>query len=613
MARPTRTEEVGSVRASQLVFTFGVGSVVNLPELSVIVLGLDAWPDDETLRDIPEARLLAAVRRILGPQVMKLRAPMGDLSDPTAPGGGGAPSGGVPTKPFPGWMRCSACLKISPIDAFRFLPGGRGWEARYIHDGCGKSSKPTARPVRFLVACERGHLDDFPFSHFVHRGPSDCKHRLELKDMGVQGDLAGAILHCACGAARAMLQAFSRKDGPGALGPCRGRHPHLEGRAEGCPGELKVLLLGTTGSWYSQTQSVLYVPAAEDPLEAALRRRWEWFRHVEEATELKLMERRGELAGLPGVPGHDEIFAAIRRIRTGDGDADADDLLGPEWEAFTAPHPPSQPEFQVRTVPLPESPLHGLRRVRLVERLRAVHALVGFSRLSPLSPMAPPRDPRRAPLARHRPKWVPAAEIRGEGIFLEFEEEALVRWELQTEVAEWWGMMEYAWVQSRARYGGPAPGEEPPPARHLLLHSLSHALARRLAAECGYPATALRERIYARLPTMEGGPMSGLLLYTAAPDSEGTLGGLVALGEPERLGPLLEASLQDLEICASDPLCSEALPVAAGEAPRIAGASCHACLYAPETFCTGFNSWLDRAVLVPTLSRSRLAFFGARR
>jgi hypothetical protein len=549
LARSNEPKEVGTVRSSQLVFTFGVGALVNLPELSVVVLGLDAWPVDDCLREIPEAR--------------------------------------------------------------------------FVHDICTKGGKPTARPVRFLVACEHGHLDDFPWSRFVHRGPSDCRCRLELFDTGVQGDLAGALLRCGCGAQRAMLQAISRKDSVAALGPCRGRHPHLEGREEGCSAELRTLLLGTSGSWYSDTLSVLHVPERKDPLRAALLRRWEKFRHVKNLDVIEYKRDCGELGGLPPKASDEEIFAAIQVLKaetSGEEEGkDFSDLLAPEWAAFTAEEPPCQPEFQLRTVACPMPALRGLKRGRLVERLRAVNALVGFSRLTPLSSMAPRGSPYRAPLSRRAPSWVPAAEVRGEGIFLEFEEEELRAWEMEKVVLERWGRLFDAWTSSRARFGGPFLGEEPPPPRYLILHALSHALARHLAAACGYPATALKERIYARQPTTEKGvlpdrgdptPMAGLLLYTAAADSEGTLGGLVALGEPDRLGTLIRAALKDLEICASDPLCSEAIPDAEGDSPRVAGAACHACLYVPETFCECFNTWLDRSALIATLSHQELAFFG---
>lgn len=52
---------------------------------------------------------------------------------------------------------------------------------------------------------------------------------------------------------------------------------------------------------------------------------------------------------------------------------------------------------------------------------------------------------------------------------------------------------------------------------------------RRLVLACGYNAASVRERIYARNPNEDDQnpePMAGILIYTAAPDSEGTLGWL---------------------------------------------------------------------------------------
>src|SRR5437868_9698842 len=90
--------------------------------------------------------------------------------------------------------------------------------------------------------------------------------------------------------------------------------------------------------------------------------------------------------------------------------------------------------------------------------------------------------------------------------------------------------------------------------RYVLLHTFAHAAIRELALECGYSAAGIAERIYAR-----GGerPMAGVLLYTAAPDSEGTLGGLVSLGRRDRLGPLIGQALDAARLCSSDPLCAE--------------------------------------------------------
>jgi Domain of unknown function (DUF1998) len=132
---------------------------------------------------------------------------------------------------------------------------------------------------------------------------------------------------------------------------------------------------------------------------------------------------------------------------------------------------------------------------------------------------------------------------------------------------------------------------------------------RQLSVNCGYSASSIRERIYSKPLEQEGGPMAGILLYTAAADSEGTLGGLVSLGDPDNLGYLIQETLDEAELCASDPLCAEHDPV--GAIPSTHWASCHACLFAPETSCERGNKYLDRALLSQTVKVRDRAFFGS--
>jgi hypothetical protein len=115
-----------------------------------------------------------------------------------------------------------------------------------------------------------------------------------------------------------------------------------------------------------------------------------------------------------------------------------------------------------------------------------------------------------------------------------------------------------------------------------------------VALECGYSVASLAERIYYNL---DGEPAAGLLIYTSAPDSEGTLGGLVALGERERFGELFTAAIEGARWCSSDPLCAEREPRDPEE--FIHGAACHACLFLSETTCERGNRFLDRSLVVP--------------
>jgi hypothetical protein len=133
---------------------------------------------------------------------------------------------------------------------------------------------------------------------------------------------------------------------------------------------------------------------------------------------------------------------------------------------------------------------------------------------------------------------------------------------------------------------------------------LSHLLIRELALECGYNAASIRERIYSSDNPQE--PQAGLLIYTAAADSDGTLGGLVELGKPENLGRILLLALNRAGICSSDPLCAEHQPY---KDRSLHAAACHACPFVAETSCEKGNRYLDRATLISTLSNSNAALF----
>jgi hypothetical protein len=143
------------------------------------------------------------------------------------------------------------------------------------------------------------------------------------------------------------------------------------------------------------------------------------------------------------------------------------------------------------------------------------------------------------------------------------------------------------------------------PVRLILLHSFAHVLIRQLALDCGYSSASLRERLYCSSDA--NAPMAGILIYTATPDSEGSLGGLVEMTRADKLGPVIERGLEGSRLCANDPLCADREGIVQGGS--LNGACCHACLLLSETACELGNYHLDRSVLMGTLSEKRLAFF----
>jgi len=607
---------VGEVRPSQLLHTFGVGAIIDLPHLSVMVMGLDDW-SPAYATEIGEERLLFAVQQQLGPQVKSLRVPPIQPEGSDNPFDGSAQIG-VPVATFPRWMLCPHCRLLAPRDSDLFQLKRdpiRVDRTRYVHANCAKAgAPPTVLPARFLVACEHGHLDDFPWHYFVHQGASACTGAIRLLELGVSGEAADIMIKCdACEALRRMSEAFG-EEGKQAMPACRGRNPHLRDFDEhACDQQMKAILLGASNSWFGLTLTALSVPTAVDTLGQLIEANWLILEKVTSKEVLEAFRAIGQLQAFLTV-GDDALWAAIERKRGGGAGeaAEARSLKAPEWQVFTQPAgAPRLPDFQVREVLPPPAYRHLLQRVVLVEKLREVSACIGFTRItSPgdFSESAELPEEHRVPLARKSPQWVPAAEVRGEGLFLQFDEGAIQAWLNQPAVRAFEQDVCKAHVHWRRVRRLPDPRAGFPGVRYMLLHSFAHALIRQVALECGYTVASIRERIYALAPTDEDGPMAGVLLYTAAPDSEGTLGGLVSLGAPHILGRHIAGALDAMRLCASDPLCAEHTPLT--EPQTLHGAACHACLFAPETSCERGNKYLDRSLLVPTLDREGLNFFG---
>lgn len=498
--------KVGELRPSQLLFSFGVGATVDLPNISAMVMGLDDWSTANSA-SISEERLLAAVRAQAGGQVERLLSPplSPETEGFTNPFDAGADIG-VPVAPFPRWMLCPYCRLLAPLksDLFVLKPSPfRPDRTAYVHENCRKPGRP-----------------------------------------------------------------------PVAL-------------------------------------STLAVPTKSDPLQQLVEDNWAKAKAITSPEVLKAFKDIGQLGVFAGYDDA-KVWEAIQAKRESSElrtDEEVLDLKGPEWKVFSQPESAEPTEdFRLRCVSPPEGYRGRIADVVLVERLREVRALVGFTRIgSPgdFNDASEVPGDRRMPMTRRPPRWVPASEVRGEGIFIRFEEAEIFAW-CDTDAAR---QREKEFLVAHRQWRGMR-NIEPldagfPGIRYVLLHSFAHAFIRQLALSSGYTAASIRERIYARDPGPHGEPMAGVLLYTAAPDSEGTLGGLVSLGAPDVLGTHLDAAMEQVRLCASDPLCAEHAPQEA----VLHGAACHACLFASETSCERGNKYLDRSALVHTFGHGDHAFF----
>lgn len=608
---------VGAVRPSHLMFTTGVGALVDLPNFSVIVRGLEDWDYNHPgWEAVAEPRLLAAVRHVIGRSVTELRpAPWMDGADrdPQGP----AAKIGVPTAPFPGWLRCTVCDELAPLDSqvfgFENLKARKPHEARFFHGNCPRKKtgrKPLAVAARFVLACTLGHLDDFPYVHFVHRGgecPKASHPRLRMDDRG--GNLGANVeIRCLSCSERRNLREVLGPRGAEKLPACRGRRAHLgDFDPDGCDkGQIRLLVVGASNQWFAQTMSTLAVPkTGASELQTKVEQHWAVLEKLPREFLPYAREAVPNLREFEKWPDNDELWAAIEKHRAGpktDGDSAFLDLRTPEWEIFTATGPLSKTDdFTLRRDPdgVPAQLKGIFVDVVQAERLREVRALIGFTRLD-----APdPDDPdlvKRAPLARSVPTWIPASEVRGEGIFLRVPDDLLDAWVQRAEPSPAMQALRAAYGRFRRnRYSDRIKGAFDemklwPGERYVALHTLSHLLIRTIALECGYPSASLSERIYAGT---DDDPRGGILIYTAVPDAEGTLGGLVSLAEPDNLVRLTRRALADAMQCSSDPLCAERLP----RFPEdfLHGGACHVCLFVSETTCERGNRFLDRRFVVP--------------
>jgi hypothetical protein len=377
------------------------------------------------------------------------------------------------------------------------------------------------------------------------------------------------------------------------------------------------MLVGASNIWFPLTVSSLWIPPKHGgKIGALVEENWNVLSEAKTRDMMIGFRKVGVLGAFDGYS-DDALWEAIETRQSAVEDGTEDDkskiqqLKVEEWDVFANPDPElNSKDFRLREVSPPPGYENYIEKVVLVERLRVVNALTGFTRIgSPgdYGDLSEVPDLRRAPLARSSPRWVPAAEVRGEGIFIQFRESALSEWLSNEDIIKRSDELLAAHIEFRKRRDIQPANDDFGAARYTLIHSLSHALIRQFSIDCGYSAASIQERIYSLDADESDGPMAGVLLYTAAADSEGTLGGLVALGIPETLASHLDQALERTRLCASDPLCSEHHPIADGL--TLHGAACHACMFVSETSCERGNKYLDRTLLIETMTGTCTPFF----
>jgi len=359
---------------------------------------------------------------------------------------------------------------------------------------------------------------------------------------------------------------------------------------------LYVLQRGASNVYFSVVRSALSIPPWSDPLQAEVASWWGQFegRLPGEAWSPVIQAR------FPDQP-EEKVRQCIRRL---EGlQTEKPSIRREEYEVFNADVDHVSQYFEARRQEISDETRKFVCRLVAVSRLREVRALLGFTRIE-----APEMDPTMevfneeqgvsvspAPLSARELNWLPAVENLGEGVFLRLDPERLAKWEAREDVSRRSAVLLKAYSEWRQKRGLQALKEHQP--RLLLLHTLAHLLIRQMSLDCGYSSASLRERVYS------DSEMAGLLIYTSAPDSDGSLGGLVRQARLSRnpdgttrdnFAQLLADIVELARICSSDPLCREHDPK---RTERLNGAACHACAMVSETSCEFGNRLLDRGMI----------------
>lgn len=564
--------KLGELRPNQIITTFGPGTIVDAVKDSVTVLDINYWK--EKGKKIVDGRLAS----YLGVDCFYMPRT--------------SYSGDVPVVSFPYIHVCSniKCGRIFDVREDFELE-------RYLKFGvtCPECHR-QAYPSRFITICEDGHMNDFPWKWWTHKGDISCSGKLYMTSTGNTSTLADMLVKCSCGARRSMSGA-TQKENFDELS-CAGHHPFRPNhKNEKCKRKVIPSQRGASNVYFSVSRSAISIPPWINPL----------YNLIDE--HLRLIENYKEDFGDLGITKvYQKYFTAYTREEFDqalekrlNNITEFKEIKQMEYDAITHHADPAyasnKKHFKAEEEVIPDYLQPYFSRIIRITRLREVKVLLGFTRVDAPDPDADEQANVVYLNKGKSEKWLPAAEVNGEGIFIEFNKNAINQWLSDNRIKSL--SQRYAdcyrefceskgWKITVLR-----------DARYVLMHTFAHLLIKQMSMSSGYSSSAIRERIYF------GDNMSGILLYTGSSDKEGSLGGLVELGIVSRLIELMKDAFLEALLCTNDPECLNNSP--AGNNSN--GAACHSCCMISETACENGNRMLDRGLVVPIARRENQAFF----
>jgi hypothetical protein len=579
---------VGDIRQSQLTSTFGCGSIADFLYDTVIIAGTDKWdwagksPDNEFIVYNENLQSLLDKDYFVKPKTdTRRKAVFADKSKD------------IPAYRFPETLYCAKCHKLHNHAAFDHQT------AKQMKCVCGNKS---IIPSRFVAVCENGHIEDFPYSEWVHVGKYCTKSdnpKLLLFNVQGRSGIDSLFVKCdSCEVVRGMQGAFA-ENALVNIKKCTSNTPWLvKNVSRECVETLKTRLRTSTNVYFPVTMSALSIP----PWSAKIFKKLEAYYEVMiiNAGTLEQIIREIIQPDLPGTSFEDIMLAfnELKATKNGRGRKNQHDIYHDEYLALSKKESDDD-EYSAQFIDVPVRYRSVITKVVAIDKLTEVVAMLGFTRIKSWSGKID--DEKIAPLSSKKEKWLPAVQMNGEGIFIEFDISKLKKWSNSN--GYYYQSMGQNLEQSFLSNERYSP-------EYIMLHTFAHLLIRQLSLECGYAAASLKEKIYSTFHDVESNmQMAGVLIYTAAPDSDGSLGGLVEQSDPEKLGMILDKMLESARWCSIDPLCISSFGNHGQGYESLNYSACHSCTLLPETSCEFRNLLLDRGALIGRPDRLELGFF----
>lgn len=595
-----------SVRAAQAVMQYSVGAMVDFPDQTLVTANPEYWSGTAKIYDDRFAKALGVDRFAMPTNISYAR--------------------------FPEWYFCPKCRKFQPL---------KKWVSEYKKQAKTKLIESDEYMVkhmqclncyqdlvvaRIVTVCERGHINDFPWVKWVHRKArkSVCGNPLLKFKTGASGTegLEGLSISCSCGASATLKGAFDTegfekldKESGTEDFHCEGGHPHKLIR-EKCACYPRTVQRGSSSVYFPVVYSSLVIPPYADKLNARIEKSKAF------ADCITIIEDEEPEDRIETIKKRLSKWAEKIALEIGNDKTDIEHILYRKWleetddeidvsgvkyrsEEYSAlsgeVSTPSGAlgDFSRENMNVVEYNLPHVKSISLIDKVRVVNALIGFSRINPVMNKT---DKGFVHIKEPDTRWYPAYEVRGEGIFIELE---------QRDIDDW--IQENPMVIKRAKhindyYAASFIGKNHPRTitpKFIMLHTLAHLLIKQLSFECGYSIASLSERIYCAEED-DGKQMAGIFIYTASGDSEGTLGGLVRQGRSDAFPSILRKAIRNAQTCSNDPVCI----LSRGQGRESLNlAACHACGLLPETCCEERNGFLDRGLIVGTFTEKNIGFW----